>query len=149
MSRVLVKSFLIVLMMVLLCSSSGAAPGQENKKVLLLSSVDSNLPAAVFIEQSLRSTLKNGLPDGVEVYAEYLDSTRTRVGDYEQELIALLRRKYEGKKFDVIFTIDASALRVLLRHQHEIFQNIPIVFMALDERNLSGLALGPNVTGVG
>ena len=148
MSRVLVQSFLLVLMMALLCPSSEAAPGLDHKKVLLLSSVDSNLPAAVFIEQSLRSTLKNGLPGGVEIYAEYLDSTRTRVGDYEQELIAMLRRKYEGKNFDVIFTIEASALRVLLRHQHEIFQNVPIVFMAVDERNLSSFALGPNVTGV-
>lgn len=147
-SRVLVQSLLVVLMMALPCASSDAASSQEHKKVLLLSSHDSNLPAAIIIEQSLRTSLKSGSPVGVEVYAEYLDSTRTQLGDYEQELIAMLRRKYEGQKFDLIIAIDAPALRVLSRNEHEIFQDIPIVFMALDERTLSDLVLGPNMTGV-
>src|SRR6266850_3628265 len=129
-------------------AQSALTQGQEHKKVLLLSSQDSNMPAAVIIEQSLRSTLRNSSPVGVEVYTEYLDSNRTRVGDYGQELIAMLRRKYEGKKFDLIFVIEAPALRVLLENQHEIFQDVPIVFMAFDERTLSDLVLEPNVTGV-
>ncbi len=121
---------------------------EAQKRVLVLSAADSNLPPAVIVEQSLRSALKKGLPYGVQVYAEYLDTDRTQVGDYEQELIAVLRRKYANLKPDLIFAIDTSALRVLLRNQSVIFEGTPIVFLSIDKRDLDGLVPGPNVTGV-
>jgi PAS domain S-box-containing protein len=62
--------------------------------------------------------------------------------------VGLLRRKYEGRKFDLIIAVQPPALRLLLKNQPEIFPDTPVVFQVLDQRNVAGLNLGPNVTGV-
>jgi PAS domain S-box-containing protein len=124
------------------------AAQERPKRVLILSSEGSSSIPGQIIEQSLCTALKSGSPAGVDTYTEYLDATRTRVDGYEKELIAALRGKYVGQKFDLIFAIDASALRVLLQNRSEIFQDSPIVFVTLDERNMTGLTLGSNITGI-
>jgi PAS domain S-box-containing protein len=143
------QALLLVLVMTVLVVTSEAIPvAEKHKSVLLLFSEESNLPSQAMVEQSLRSTLKNGSPVPLEVYSEYLDFMRTPVNDYENELVGLLRRKYEGRKFDLIITFAPSALRMLLKNQPEIFPDTPIVFQVLDQRNVADLNLGPNVTGV-
>jgi PAS domain S-box-containing protein len=143
------QAFLLVLVMAIAVAPSEAAPATEkHKSVLLLFSDEPNLPPQVVLEQAIRSTLKTDSPVSVEVYSEYLDSLRTRVDDYEKDLVGLLRRKYEGRKLDCIFAVSTSALRVLLKNQPEIFPDTPVVFFVLDQRNVAGLKLGPNMTGV-
>ena len=128
---------------------SAAAQGEvEHKKVLILFQSDSSLPSQAILEQALRSNLKNGSATPVEVYSEYLDDGRTGMARYEKELVTLLRRKYEGKTFDVIFAVTQTPLRLLLRNQSELFPGTPIVFLTLDQRNLDELTLNPHVTGV-
>ena len=61
-------------------------------------------PHKLLLTRALRSTLKNGSSVPVETYSEYVGNTRADTG-YEHEFVALLRRKYEGKKFDLIFGI--------------------------------------------
>ncbi|HSF23958.1 MAG TPA: hypothetical protein VLE20_07010, partial [Blastocatellia bacterium] len=110
----LIRALLLVLVIAAPCATSMAIQGVvEHKRVLILLSSDSYLPSQVIVEQALRSTLKNGSPHTVEVYSEYLDDARTGAREYEKELIGLLRRKYEGKKFDVIFAITDPALQIL------------------------------------
>ena len=138
----------LVLVMAAPASASEADQVETHKSVLLLFSEESNLPAQGIMEQSLLTTLNNGSPVPLEIYSEYLDFTRTPVGDYEKELVALLRRKYEGRKFDLIIAVLPTALRVLLKNQPELFPDTPIVFLVLDQRNVADLDLGANVTGV-
>lgn len=148
-SRSVAQAFLLVLVMAAPSVALEAVPvAEKHKSVLLLFSEEVNLPSQVIIEQSLRSTLRNGSPVLIEVYSEYLDFIRTPVNDYENELVGLLRRKYEGRKFDLIITFAFPALTMLLKNQPELFPDTPIVFQVLDQRNVAGLKLGPNVTGV-
>jgi PAS domain S-box-containing protein len=147
-SKSMAQAFLLVLVMAVPIVAAAAVQVEKHKSVLILLSEDSNLPAQGIIEQSLLSTLKNGSPVPLEVYSEYLDYMRTPVDSYEQELMALLRRKYEGRKFDLIIAVLPTALGVLLKNQSEIFPDTPLVFLVLDQRNVAGLRLGPNVTGV-
>lgn len=130
-------------------AASVAVPDrEEHKKVLTLFSNDPHAASQVLVEQALRSTLQKDSPVPVEIYTEYLDDARTSAGGYEKEMVALLRRKYEGKKFDLIFAISDPSLHLLLRNRAELFTDIPIVFLTLDERNIAGLNIPPNVTGV-
>jgi PAS domain S-box-containing protein len=148
-SKAMAQAFLLVLVMVLpVVTSYADQVAEKPKRVLLLCSEQSNLPTQALVERAIRSTLKNGSPVPLDVYSEYLDFMRIPVNDYEKELVSLLRRKYEGRKFDLIIALQPTSLGVLLRHQPEVFPDTPIVFEVLDQRYVAGLALGPNVTGV-
>jgi hypothetical protein len=147
--RTLAQALLLALVMAMPCATSVAAQVKvEHKRALILSSTGSHTASGVILEQALRSALQKGSPVPVDIYSEYLDGARTDTGGYENELVALLRRKYEGRKFDLIFTITEPALPILLKNRAELFPDVPIVFLAVDQREIAGRNLGPNVTGV-
>ncbi len=108
---------------------------------------DSTTPSLNTMDRAIRSTLKNGSPVPVETYTEYIGDTRTGTG-YEEEFVALLKRKYEEKKFDLIFATTQSPLRILLKNRGELFSGTPIVFLTHDQRTVANLYPAPGVTGV-
>ena len=148
-SRRLAKALLLVLVIATPCATSAAAQDTvTHKQVFILFSSDSSSASQIIVERAMRSTLKDGSPVPVEIYAEYLDAQRTGVGVYEEELVSLLRRKYADKEFDLIFTITEPGLQIMLRNGPDLFPNTPVVFLAIDQSMIAGLNLGPNVTGV-
>ncbi len=148
MRRILARALWLALA-IMLCVSSVAAQGAgERKRILLLFTHESHLPAQIIIERALRSTLQKGSPVPIEVYSEYLDAVRTSIDDYEPELVRQLQRKYGGKKFDLIFAINPPALKMLLRNRSALLPDTPIIFLVLDQSNLSDINPGPNMTGV-
>jgi PAS domain S-box-containing protein len=143
------QSILFVLIVALLVPAAPVAAGAEMpKRVLILSSEDPNLPAITILTQAIRSTLMNGSPGRVQFYNEAQDNFRILNEKYEEEMVGFLRRKYEGEKIDLIFALAVPALKFLLKHQSELFPDTPIIFFVHDEREVAGLNLGPNVTGV-
>jgi len=118
------------------------------KKVLVFSSDDQFLPALVLINKAIRTTMKEGSPSHIQFFYESQDSFRIPNDKYEQELVALLRRKYDGEKFDLVYAVAPPALRFLLKHESELFSGTPIVYIVTDQRRLMDLSLGANVTGV-
>src|SRR5215213_4754626 len=146
--RTLAQALLLALVIAAPCATSASAQDAgEHKRALVVSNNDSFTATQAMIERALRSTLKNGSPVPVETSSEYVGNTRAST-DYEEEFVALLRRKYEGKKFDVIFTIGQFPTRILLRHRDELFPGTPIVFMAVDQRLVTDLYPAPDLTGV-
>jgi PAS domain S-box-containing protein len=125
--------------------SSGAVPP---KRVLIFSSEDSYIPAITILNQGLRSTLKNGLPGPVQFFNEAQDSFRISNDTYEEELVRLLKQKYEGEHFDLIFGLGPSAVKFLLKHQGELFSGIPVVSVVNDQKRLADVQLASNFTGV-
>src|ERR1044072_6636728 len=134
--------------LVLVCATPASAQNAgENKRVLLLFTHQSDQPAQVILEQAMRSPLRAGSRARLELYSEYLDAVRTPLDEYEKELVVQLQRKYGGKKFDLLIPVNLPALKLLLRNRTTLFSESPIVFLVLDQQNLDGLTLGPNVTG--
>ncbi len=78
------------------------------------------------IERAMRSTMLDSSMH-MEVYAEYGDRLRTGSVDYERELVDLLRQKYKGKNFDLIFAEDDFSLHILSKYRSELFPGVPIV----------------------
>src|SRR5215213_8328630 len=146
--RTLAQALLLALVIAAPCATSASAQDAgEHKRALVVSNNDSFTATQAMIERALRSTLKNGSPVPVETSSEYVGNTRAST-DYEEEFVALLRRKYEGKKFDVIFTIGQSSTSILLRHRDELFPGTPIVFLTIDQRLVAGLYPAAAMTGV-
>jgi PAS domain S-box-containing protein len=146
--RTLVQSLLLALVMAVPCATSVTAQdSSEPKRVLIMFGNDSTTPGRAKIDVAISSTLKSGSSVHVETYPEYIGDPRLGT-DYEKELVALIQRKYEGKKFDVIFAYSQSTFRLLLRNRAELFPGTPIVFLSLDQRNVANLYPAPGVTGV-
>ncbi|MFL6228365.1 MAG: ABC transporter substrate binding protein [Pyrinomonadaceae bacterium] len=146
--RTLAQGLLLALVLVASCATSVAAQDAvEHKRVLIILTNDSFTATQATIERALRSTLKDGSPVPVETYSEYVGNTRADT-DYEKEFVALLRRKYEGKKFDLIFSIGRFPTNIILRNSDALFPGTPIVFLVIDQRLVTGLPPAPNLTGV-
>ena len=129
-------------------TSASAQSTQGTKRVLIVFTHQSDNPAQAIVEQALRSTLQTKSTVPVEMYSEYLDAVRTPLDNYERELVAQLQQKYAGKHFDLIYAVNPPALRLLLKNRGTLFPSAPIVFLVLDQQNLTGLGGGPNLTGV-
>ena len=143
------KLFLLVLMVALPALSAPLASAAETpKKVLIFSGVDPNIPSVIMVSEIFRSTLEKGSSARVQFYSEALDNLRIPDDKYEQELVKLLQRKYQGEKFDLIFTITSPALKFLLKHQDELFPDTPTIFFNTSERDHEDFEPRTNVTGV-
>jgi hypothetical protein len=142
--KTLVNAARLAMAMGALCAFAIAIAAQanpESKRVLLLFNTESHQPAAMIVEDAMRSTLQSGSPAPLEVYSEYLDAVRTPLADYEDDLVEQLHRKYAGKRFDLVFCINPQALKLALQHRARLFPDTPIVFMMLDQSNLNGIDL--------
>ena len=142
-----VGSVLLAVVLIALYATFAVAQNAERKRVLLIFTHQSDHPAQMILVQSLRATLQSGSPVPLELYSEYLDAVRAPLENYEKELIVELQRKYGGKKFDLIVTVNPPALRLVLQNRAVLFSQTPIVFLVLDQHNLEGLDLTSNVTG--
>lgn len=138
----------ILLVALFVLSPTLAFAAETPKKVLIFSGTDPNLPSVILVSQILRSTLEKNVPGRVQFYSEAVDTHRIPEDKYQQELINLLQRKYQGEKFDLIFTLGSAGLKFLLKHKHELFPDTPKIFVNTNEHELDGIDLGQNVTGV-
>ena len=134
---------------VLFLSPLLASAAESPKRVLIFASEEQQGPGVLVVNQSIRSTLRNGRPAHFLFFYEALDSFRISTEKYEGELVRLLQRKYDGERFDLIYTVGTPALRFLLNHRSELFTDTPVIYVVVDQRQAANLDLGPNVTGVG
>ena len=147
-SKTPLRALLMALIIAALCATSVAAQAdEEHKRVLMLWGDDSFISTQGMLERALRSTLKNGSPVALELYSEYVKNKLSSPG-YEKELVALLRRKYEGKKFDLIYCHGDFALGMGLRNRAELFPGTPIVSLSIDKSYVGDLYPAPGLTGV-
>jgi len=121
---------------------------QPTKRVLVFSNYDSNLPGVVAFDRALRSTVRDGSPARVEFFYEAQENTRIPMGEYDQELVSYLRRKYANEKFDLIITVGAPSLKFLTKHEAELFTDTPRLFFFYDEREELAYKLSPHTTGI-
>src|ERR1044072_8609386 len=75
-------------------SAQAASADELPKRVLIFSSDDHSVPGNTLLAKAVSSTVRNGLPEGVQVFYEGLDTFRISTDKYEAELVRLLQRKY-------------------------------------------------------
>jgi PAS domain S-box-containing protein len=117
------------------------------KTVLVLYGRPLSLPANRMIEQGLTAALSSAHAD-LEVFSEYLDLTRFPAARYGDDIVRYLRARYETRKPDVLIAVSNTTLQFVLDHRDELFPGAPIVFTALDHREVEGKAMPPDVTGL-
>jgi signal transduction histidine kinase len=94
--------------------------------VVLLNNADFLLPASAIMDQTLRQTLLKDASRQIDFYGESLDLLRFP-HQIEPEMVALLRKKYEGTHVDLVLARAPGGLEFAARHRDELWPGVPIV----------------------
>jgi signal transduction histidine kinase len=121
---------------------------EPQKSVLVLYGERGDLPAIQAIEENLREVFHAATAPQIDLYSEYLDFTRFPAQQYEASLVRYLQERYTGRRIDLVIPVIWSALKFALAHREELFRGAPMVFCAIDERELYEARLPPDVTGI-
>jgi PAS domain S-box-containing protein len=129
--------------------AAAADPAKDRLVVVLYpDNPDLGGPGTLLVDQGIRSTFAAGSAESIEVRSEYLDVSRSQRPGYQQSLADFLRRKYEGRKVDLVIAGLAPALDFALKYRDEVFPGVPVVFCAIDHREVRDRKLPPDVIGV-
>lgn len=104
-------------------------------------------PGVILADRGIRSTFATGSSERIDVHNEYLDVTRFADDNYQQELAKFLRRKYAGRKVDLIIAALSSALDFSTKYRAEIFPNVPLVICAIDRKEVEARELAADIVG--
>ncbi len=120
------------------------------KKVLILTGSDPNHPGFLTLTQALRSILRNSPTNRIEFIYELQAGFGAQVSPKDdQDLVSYLKSKYQNQRIDLIYSMAAPRLRVLLQNEPTLFTDIPKVFYEFDfEREPTLRNLGAHATGV-
>ena len=121
---------------------------QARQNVLFIFDEDKDLPGLALINRGLREVFQREMKDGVELYSESLHISQFKDPGYYGVLREYFRRKYEGKRPDLIVAVMEPSLDFLLREGKALFPGVPIVICGADPSDVEGRALPGNVTGV-
>ena len=149
-SATIVRFVMVIALLVAPTIVSAQAQDGEgaSHRVVILNSVDPYLPAYVALDDALREAIRAGRKTPTELYAEPLDMGRFPQTLIENDLLALLHKKYRNLKVDVVVTVDEFALDLAERYGSELWPGAPIVFMSVSSSVLRGRSLGPRTIGV-
>jgi len=141
---------LLVLLTLLFFCPIGAATDPENTRmvVVLYPENSDGSPGNALVDQSIRSTLATGSPGRIEICNEYLDVSRFPDADRQQLQAEFLRQKYSGQKVHLVIAGLSSALDFALKYRNQTFPGVPIVFCAVDQREIQARKLPADVIGV-
>jgi len=126
---------------------AGSAEG-EAKRVVILNATDPYLPAFLVLDGALREAVQAQSRRPAEFFAETLDMHRFPRAQFDDELVALLRKKYAGLKVDVVVAAASIALDFALRHRADIWPGAVIVFHSVSTDFLRGHDLDPGTIGL-
>ena len=84
----------------------------------------------------------------INFYYAYLDDPQSKENPYWETLAETIRRKYAGVKMDVVIADVTPSLLFAVKYRDKAFPGVPIVFVAVNQRELEGQKIWPGVTGV-
>jgi signal transduction histidine kinase len=136
---------LLVLMTLL---ATVASAQEQTKKVLVLYWESKDFVGNISFDKGFQAGLFADPSSKVELFSEYLDTTRFP-GEKQNELLHdYLRAKYANQKIDVVVATPDPALNFLLKYRADLFTDSPIIFVAVDRPSPPVLTSGPGLTGI-
>jgi signal transduction histidine kinase len=129
------------------CAES-AQGDDDTRRVVILNATDPYLPAFLALDSALREAIRAGRTAPTELFAEPLDMHRFPRKLLDDDVAALLRKKYRGLKVDVVVASAPIALDFARRHRDDIWPGAAIVFNTVLVTQLEGHELDPRIVGV-
>lgn len=129
-------------------SAASAASEDKIRHVVILNSSDPYLPAFVALDDAMRKAIKTGDTVIPELHAETLDVYRFPLAQFENELRAILTKKYHDLRTDVVVAAGTSSLDFALQHRNEIWPDAAIVFHSVPVSSLAARRLDADIIGI-
>ena len=129
----------------LLADTAAAA---EKQNVLVLAGRDSQQPAYELFMSGFRAGVKARAADRLELYTEFLDSTRFPQVEHSMRMRQFLQEKYAATRIDLLISTSPYALDFVLQHRNALFPNVPVVFALVSTYELPAQRLPNDVIGI-
>ena len=126
----------------------GAQPEQAPWRVLVLRGTALFSASDMIYDVAMRDAITSATDRLVEFHGEPLDVVRFSGTEFEQELMAFLRKKYRDTKFDLIVAAGPGALDFAARNRNALWPETPVVFYSVLAESLEGKRLPPDFTGL-
>lgn len=129
------KIFLLVgVVAIIACSASAQPTASEDGRhhILILNSYHKEFQWTDNQVAGARDVLVAGV-ENLELYVEYMDTKRIYTEEYLEHLTHTYQLKYNDIRLDAIITTDDNALRFVMDHHQDIFQNAPVVFCGIND----------------
>ncbi|MFO0852035.1 MAG: ABC transporter substrate binding protein [Gemmataceae bacterium] len=138
----------IALAVSLCCPPATADPGTPRLVVGVYPNESDGAPGIILANQAIRTVFAHESADRIDVRNEYVDIARLSDPGFRQAQITLLQRKYAGRKVDLVIAGLSSGLDFVLQYREQVFPGAPVVFVAVDRREIADRRLPPDVIGV-
>src|SRR5213596_125515 len=124
--------------------ATNAVAEQAPRTVLLLYGEALMLPGNGAIDDEIRTGLSMAVGP-TQFYIEHLDEAWFPSPGVQRAIVDVLRRKYSGRKLDLVIVVAPGALQFALSHRAALFGGAPVVFVS--RRAGATPALPADVTG--
>jgi len=128
-------------------STSALALDASPCTVLVIHSGSESYPANPLLDAGIREALASRSDVAIDYFAEYLESDIFPAEEATSALTDYIRRKYRGRRIDLVIAMTDTGLRFVLDHRGELFPEAPIVFFGVAPDDLTRRG-GGNVTGI-
>ena len=111
------------------CIAFPLRAAEDEARVLMLYGLDPYLPPFLAMDKAVRASLASETDRRVTFFSESLDSQRFAMETLEPELTALLAKKYNALRIDVVVAISRTALDFFVRHGERLWPGARVVYV--------------------
>ena len=115
--------------------------------ILVIHAGAESFPSNPILDAGIREALASRSDVAIDYFAEYLESDIFPAEEATSALTDYIRRKYRGRRIDLVIAMTDTGLRFVLDHRGELFPEAPIVFFGVAPDDLTRRG-GGNVTGI-
>jgi len=137
----------VLLSAALLAFAALADAATPSDGVLIIHSNQRVTPAAMVIENTLRTEVPDALQRHVDFFSEYLDIEWASTAQYAAAQAEFLRQKYAGRNIRVIVASAPQALQFATTFRNRMLPGVPIVHVAMAKDQLERMSLPADVVG--
>ena len=105
-----------------------SAQARSPRTVLVVHWGAEEFPATPTVNMAIREALTSDPDLPIDFFTEYLESDRFPPDEAAHALADYIRRKYRGRRIELVIAIADPALRFVLDYREELFPDAPIVY---------------------
>lgn len=134
--------------LVICCLAGPLHAAAEEKRVLVLYGLDPYLPPFLAMDKAMRESLASKTDGRVLFFSESLDLQRFAMESLGPELVALLAKKYNALRIDVVVAVSQKALEFFEQHGAQLWPGARVVFVGFLGDEFKPSALPPGASAV-